>query len=307
MSIPRSLIDQLNGNPLYIRRVAGAMSGVSAAREEEFWSAYVGEITGGALYCYFAGTLKALFPTVSERRSALEVLHRIYSAGNEPSTGRAVRALVDQKLAPGSLQALMRTGLVLGAFGEYRAPGDPVLRDFVSLLYEREIAGRAPDEIRRIAHAGRRPVPEATWDLSVPLAPRSELVIAESIEQIGKNLHFSEDAIGQLQLAVIEACINAIEHSKGGGGRLSVSIRSLPDRLEVSVESPGPEFVLAETGEPVVGTFDAKGSQRGQGVKLMKRFADAVRFERTARGNRVVLVKNVVRTATIKEGASHRE
>ena len=207
-------------------------------------------------------------------------------------------------------QALLRLGLVCGEFGGYRAPDDGVLRDFVILLYEREIEGRSPDDIMRRALAGRSPAQAAapSWDLSVPLAPRAELVIAESLEQIGKNLHIAEDTIGQLQLAVIEACINAIEHTKGGDGRLAASIRAFPDRLEVSVESPGQEFVQAETGEPLVEDKVREGPARGQGIRLMKRFADAVRFERTPHGTRVVLVKNLIRSVTsTKEGIPHGE
>jgi anti-sigma regulatory factor (Ser/Thr protein kinase) len=217
---------------------------------------------------------------------------------------------VAEKLPAGAFRSLLQAGLVRGEFGGYRAPDDGVLRDFVVFLYEREIAGKPLDEVLRQALAGRRPspAPEETWSLTVPLLSRSELVIAESLAQVGKNLHVPEETIGQLQLAVIEACINAIEHTKGGDGRLTVAIRSLPDRLEVSVESPGREFVQAETGEPVAGTAAREGATRGQGIKLMKRFADEVRFERAARGTRVVLVKRLSRTnAPAKEGVSHRE
>ena len=50
--------------------------------------------------------------------------------------------------------------------------------------------------------------------MTIPMVREAELVAAQCLEQIGKNLHLDEDVIGQLQLAVIEACINAMEHSK---------------------------------------------------------------------------------------------
>ncbi len=306
--VPRALVDHLNGNPLYIRRVAGAAAQGPAEGEEAFWSAYVSEVTGGGLAQYFAGSLKSLFPDPGGRRNALEVLHRIHTAGTDPAAGRAVRAFVAERLSPEAVVSLLRAGLVVGEFGEYRAPGDAVLHDFVVALYEREIAGRSAAEIRKLAVAGRGSAPASSWDLSIPLVPRAELVVAKSLEQVGRKLHASDDAIGQLQLAVIEACINAIEHTKGGGDRLAVSIRAVQDRLEVAVESPGQEFVPIETGEPLVESVDRDGALRGQGIKLMKRFTDAVRFERTPRGTRVVLVKNISRAAAAtKEGASHRE
>lgn len=306
--MPRPLVDLLNGNPLYVCQVAGAVAGGADADEEALWSAYLGEITEGGLSRHFAGRLAALFPAWDERRNALEVLHRLYTAGTDPSSSRAVQAYIAEKLSAAAFAALLRAGLVCGEFGGYLAPEDEVLRDIVVLRYEREIAGRPYEESIRRVLAGRHPGPEGSWDLAVPLVPRAELVVAGSLEQIGKNLHIAEDTIGQLQMAVIEACINAIEHTKGGDRRLYVSLRALPDRLEISIESPGQEFVDAETGEPFGGTAAREGSPRGQGIRLMKRFADSVRFERTTRGTKVVLVKRLSRTnTTLQEGVHHHE
>ena len=308
--VPRLLISRVGGNPLYIRRVAGALRHAVGAGEEAFWSAYVREITDGGLYRAVASQLMTLFPAWDERRNALEVVHHACAAGGGKPGPQILHGFIAEKLSREGVSALLRSGLLLGGFGGYFAPDDPVLRDIIACLFEREIAGRPLDEVVRSFLEGRRPeqTAEHTWDLTVPLEPRAELVVAESLEQIGKNLNISEETIGQLQMAVIEACINAIEYTKGGDRRLYVSIRTLPDRLEVAVESPGQEFVQYETGEPFRGAEIREGTPRGQGIRLMKRFADAVTFEKSDRGTKVVLVKYLGRPVNPeKEGAARRE
>jgi anti-sigma regulatory factor (Ser/Thr protein kinase) len=80
------------------------------------------------------------------------------------------------------------------------------------------------------------------------------------------------------------------------------------DRVEVSIESAGREFVVQETGEPFGDREHAKASGRGMGIKMMKRFADEVRFEKTARGTKTVLVKNLSKSAGVqKEDTANRE
>jgi anti-sigma regulatory factor (Ser/Thr protein kinase) len=76
----------------------------------------------------------------------------------------------------------------------------------------------------------------------------------------------------------------------------------------VSIESAGWEFVVQETGEPFGDREHVKPSGRGLGIKMMKRFADEVRFEKTARGTKTVLVKNLAKSAGVKnEDTATRE
>lgn len=298
-SVPPSLVSHLDGNPLSIRGLVDSAGPSSETGEESWWTCYLQEVAGGGLYRYFSSILAAAFPAREERRNALDVLHHLY----------AVRKGSPQPLSAEGASALLRSGLALGAFGGFRPSDNAVLRDSLLCLFDREIVGTPVPEIVHSALDRLRREPQAgqVWDLTVPLAPRAELVVVESLQQIGKHVNMQEESIAQLQMAVIEACINAIEHTKGGDRRLYVSVRTCQERLEVSVESPGQEFTQAETGEPFSGP-EQQESGRGQGIRLMKRFADAVRFERTGRGTRVVLSKYLSRQVNPeKEGVRYRE
>jgi anti-sigma regulatory factor (Ser/Thr protein kinase) len=308
--VPPALLDVLGGNPLYLRCVAGAVRPGKIPGEAEFWSAFDQEVTAGGIYHYYATALKTLFAGSEVRREALEALYGIYEAEGAPAEERRPKGPDAAKLSAPLASALLSSGFLRGEFGGYRAPDDRVMRQFISRLYEREVGAKPPRDIRHPAPE-QRLSPQASgnvFELSLPLAPQAELVVARSLEQIGRNLQLPEDVIGQMQMAVIEACINAIEHNRGGERRLYVTISAEADRLEVSVESPGRDFTQAETGEPFIGTALREGGPRGQGVKLMKRFTDSMRYEKTGRGTRVVLGKRLTRSpAPGTEGAPDHE
>ncbi len=190
---------------------------------------------------------------------------------------------------------LYLSGFVSGEFGVLRAPGDLVLMDFINCLYMREFSGKSYSDtgavmLERTSGAKHKCI---SFEMTIPMIREAELVAARCLEQVGKNLHLNQDVIGQLQMAVIEACINAMEHSKGEDGKIYLSVDLKEDRLEISIESTGREFVSQEVGEPFVGRGIREDDSRGWGVKLMKNFTDSVRFEKTERGTRVVLVKKL--------------
>jgi len=137
--------------------------------------------------------------------------------------------------------------------------------------------------------------------------PGAELIVAQSLEQIGKNLSINQDAIGQLQIAVIEACINAIEHGRGIDDKVYIGIDVDENQMEVSVESAGGVH-HAGNGRTVPGFGRRESGGRGWGIKLIKRFVDQVRFEKTANGTKIVLVKKIEKSADVqKEDTANRE
>jgi serine/threonine-protein kinase RsbW len=205
---------------------------------------------------------------------------------------------------------LYLAGFISREFGVCRKGEDAVLRDILDCLYQREIQEKPAHELERdilesmVARRGQA----VRFDLVLPMAKEAELVAAQSLEQMAKNMNISQEAVAQMQIAVIEACINALEHSRGMGNQVYVSIAVDGDQLQVSVESAGREFIVQETGEPFRDQEAVKASGRGWGVKLIRRFVDQVRFEKTARGTRIVLIKKIERSAGIqKEDIVNRE
>jgi serine/threonine-protein kinase RsbW len=304
-TVPHAVIDRLGGNPFYIRSAAKAVGVKKKPGEDDFWAAYLHEVMAGNIHLYWSSVLKNFFPDLTLRRAILETTRRIYQAG-EPLTEQRISTLFPPgaRYAEPTMIALHESGLVRGEFGVFRAPEDRVVVDFIDCLYTREVLGKSAVDIERefLEKLAGEKGKGVSFEITLPMIREAELVAAQCIEQMGRNLHLSEEVIGQMQIAVVEACINAMEHSKGADRKIYMRFEVGEDRLEASIESSGREFVMQETGEPFVGMKPGEDVGRGWGVKLMKRFMDSVRFEKTARGTKVVLVKHLLKSADV-----HRE
>ncbi len=308
---PPLLLDYLGGNPFYLGCFARAASEKSDPGEKDFWNAYIHEITEGALALFWSSIVKGLFPNLATRRTALAIIHKIYHAAQPLSCRRiATSFAMTEGQAETIAHSLYSAGIVRGEFGVFRAVDDRVLLDVIDGLYRKEILAKNARDIELDILPKVQPGEEGVvrFDMTLPMTREAELVAAQCLDQIGKNLRLNPDAVGQLQIALIEACINAMEHGKSADNRIYISVAVDKDRLEVSIESAGQEFVVQETGEPFGDREVAKTPGRGWGIKLMKRFADDVRFEKTARGTRIVLVKNLKAAADVRrEETADRE
>ena len=310
-NVPTRLLHHLEGNPFYVGCVIRRACAQKNPEDKVFWNAYIQEILGGVLALSWSAVLKNFFPDLGLRRMALAVTYKIYHTGEPLSCQRIAKSFALTEIQAEMIaHALYLAGFVRGELGVFRAVEDGVLRDIVDSLYMQEILGKPPHDLEQEILEKLLPEKEEVlrFDMTLPMVKEVELVAAQCLEQIGKNLHLNQDAIGQLQIAVIEACINAVEHSRGAERMIYVSFAVHRDRLEVSIESSGWEFVVQETGEPFEEKKSGKASGRGWGIKLMKRFADEVRFEKTARGTKTVLVKNLAKPAGVqKEDTASRE
>ena len=51
-------------------------------------------------------------------------------------------------------------------------------------------------------------------ELSIPIIPDMELAATQTSEVVAKHMGLSQDQSDEIKMALIEACINAFEHSK---------------------------------------------------------------------------------------------
>jgi anti-sigma regulatory factor (Ser/Thr protein kinase) len=293
---PPGFLRRLGGNPLYLKHVAAAASSTQCPDGLDFWSVHVREVMEGGIHGYWSTHLKQHFPTLDARRRALEILNIVYHAGGPLTRPRiAAAALHGAENEKDILDALHRADFLSGEFGTFSAPEDRVLRDVVNALTLREIQGKSLQEVEQeLIESLLAPEKKfASFEMILPAMKDTELVAAQCLEQIGKNLRLSQEVIGQLQMALIEACINAMQYGGGEKKKVFVRIDLVENRLVISVESFGWGVPLQDDGETSARARDDGNADRRWGIKLMKNFVDEVRFEKTAQGTRVVLIKNL--------------
>ena len=51
-------------------------------------------------------------------------------------------------------------------------------------------------------------------ELRLPILPNMELIATQTAEVISRHMNLTDDQAGEISMALIEACINAFEHSK---------------------------------------------------------------------------------------------
>lgn len=290
---PAELLLRLGGNPFYLSSLITRVSSKKKPDALEYWRAYAAEIMGGVLCSRWTAAFKGFFPDPASRGTALAAVFKLFHSAEPLTRGRLGKALsVPEDQAGAVLDGLYRAGFAHGELGVFRPLDDGVVQDVVECLHRREIRGESDRDLEQalLERAFERQPRPSRFEMTLPMEKDAELVVAHCIEQIGKNHRMNPDAVGQMQIAVIEACINAIEHSGGADRNIYLCIETGDTLMKASVESAGREFFADDTGEPH-GAAAAQSGGRGWGIKLMKEFTDDVRFEKTVRGTKVVLTK----------------
>jgi serine/threonine-protein kinase RsbW len=133
------------------------------------------------------------------------------------------------------------------------------------------------------------------FEMVIPMGADTELIAAHTVEQIARRVHFGPEAINQIKTALIEACINAAEHSLSPDRKIYQRFRVEDDRLVVTVASRGvvPANLAGQNGQQGAAgneKADTKG-RRGWGLKLIQTLMDEVEFERVDDGTRLRMTK----------------
>ncbi len=141
--------------------------------------------------------------------------------------------------------------------------------------------------------AGKADAPDE-FVMVVPMGEDNELIAANTVEHIARRLTFEPAAINQIKTAIVEACINASEHSYSPDRKIYQRFRVDNDRLVVTISSRG--IVPTNVGSGNVNTNsveDAEGREerRGWGLKLIRTLMDEVEFERVDDGTSLKMTK----------------
>jgi len=144
--------------------------------------------------------------------------------------------------------------------------------------------------------------PNKEFEVVLPASTKAELVAARAVEEIGTEMGFDETAIGQIKAALVEACINAFEHSGLKQGKVFLRFVSSAGRLVIHVQNGGVDFERGLTGAAAA-SDRGELRKRGWGLELIKGLMDEVRFEKIRGGTKIVMAKNLIKGAGRDEQA----
>ena len=154
----------------------------------------------------------------------------------------------------------------------------------------------------RIGETPRNPVVHNSetneFRLEMPIGEDNELIAAGTVEQIANRLPFRPDAINQIKMAVVEACINVFEHSFSPDRKISQRFRLESDRLVVTISSRGVVPTNLNGASSRSDTTEAAEARRGYGLILIRSLMDEVEFEPVDDGTSLRMTKYLRDTAS---------
>jgi serine/threonine-protein kinase RsbW len=132
--------------------------------------------------------------------------------------------------------------------------------------------------------------------LALPMVPEMEIEASTTATAIAESIRMSPDRIDEVRMAVVEACINALEHSHASDRKVYVTFQVLgeggdPDKLRIMVRDTGEGFSPGVVEEPTIAGKLKAVRKRGWGLKIIRGLMDEVEILSGTDGTTVVMSK----------------
>lgn len=132
------------------------------------------------------------------------------------------------------------------------------------------------------------------YEMVVPMGDDTEMIAAGAVEEIARRHNFQPKAITQIKTALVEACINASEHSLSPDRKIYQKFTVEDGKIIIVISNRGikisPKKIAASAR-----AVEPENGRRGWGLKLMRTLMDEVKFEQTDDGTRISMVKYLKR------------
>lgn len=167
--------------------------------------------------------------------------------------------------------------------------------DALEVLSERDAYGSSRRQVEQLANflqtaAETTEKTEKTaareYEIVVPMGDDTELIAANALEEIARRHQFAPKAINQIKTALVEACINATEHSLSPDRKIYQKFVVEDDRIVVTVANRGLRLLDVKRDENA-----PTENRRGWGLKLMQSLMDEVVYEQVDDGTRISMTK----------------
>jgi serine/threonine-protein kinase RsbW len=131
--------------------------------------------------------------------------------------------------------------------------------------------------------------------LTLPMASDMEVAASKTATALAEYMGMSPDRIDEVRLAVVEACINAFEHSHAQNRQVYITFAVVggrePEALEIRVRDEGVGFSPRAVEEPRMADKLKATRKRGWGLKIIEGLMDEVEIESGRGGTTLVMRK----------------
>ena len=124
------------------------------------------------------------------------------------------------------------------------------------------------------------------FEMIVPMGEDTELIAAHAVEEIARRNHYPTKAVNQIKTALVEACINAAEHSHSPDRKIYQKVTVEKDKITIEISNRGLRLRDKKAQE-----IKPEEGKRGWGLRLIETLMDEVKFEQVDDGTRILMVK----------------
>ena len=135
----------------------------------------------------------------------------------------------------------------------------------------------------------RKPPPKV--ELTIPIIHDMELAATKTAEVVAKHMGLDEEKSAEISMALIEATINAFEHSDSQAGNVEIHFVIQGDTLLITVTDRGKGFDKSKVKIPKIEEKLSSDFKRGWGLQLIQELMDTVKFESSEEGTTVTMTK----------------
>ena len=178
------------------------------------------------------------------------------------------------------LNLLHTSGMVETGFSSLEFVDDQILIDLINGLYRKEAAKEPLDRIKDALLADKRKhmmiKKTPTFDITIPDAPKAELVAVKSLENIARHFSLPADAIGQLQVSLVELFSGVLAKGRAAGESCQLTFILKDNIFSVEIVTPRRDLVLSDDT-----------------IRQIRRYIDNITREDTEKGSKIILIKEL--------------
>ena len=126
------------------------------------------------------------------------------------------------------------------------------------------------------------------FKMTIPMGDDTEMLAVHMIEEIARRNEYPSAAINKIKTAVVEACINAAEHSLSPDRKIHIGVAARRDQIRISIENRGVGVAIKQAAATEEST-----NRRGWGLTLIRNLMDELKFDQSDDGTRLVMSKNI--------------
>jgi serine/threonine-protein kinase RsbW len=131
--------------------------------------------------------------------------------------------------------------------------------------------------------------------LTLPMLPDMEIAASKTATAMAEFMDMTSDKIDEVRMAVVEACINAFEHSSANDRKVYVTFTVLgegvPEKLKITICDRGVGFEPSAVEEPKIEEKLKAASKRGWGLRIINGLMDEVEIRSNRTGTTIVMSK----------------